>query len=425
MKRKNMIIFLLLAALCLQLAACGVPSAPTEPKQTENTQGTDKPQPSTEQQEPVQPSGQGNGEAKPVDASFEAASADFAARLLQNAVSSEENTVLSPYSLLMALAMTANGASGETRSQMETLFGLPLEQLNGYLLACAQKNSEEFSAANAIWVREDFEISEEFRQINQNYYGAEIQAAAFDDKTCKRINEWVSTQTKGRIREILNEMNPDALMYLVNALAFTARWKFEYDTSDVIKDTFHGANGDKTAELMHSEERWYLHDENTTGFLKDYKNDRFCYAVLLPKEGVSLNEYIAALSGEKLTALIAGAEQTRIRAAMPKFKTEYSGEMNNALRQMGMSDALDPNLADFSAMSQAGEKGLYISQILHRTFLQVNETGTEAAAATAVEMSGSTAVENYKTVRVDRPFVCGIYDRELQTFLFLGAIYNV
>ena len=179
---------------------------------------------------------------------------------------------------------------------------------------------------------------------------------------------------------------------------------------------------------MYSDEYWYLRDENTVGFLKDYENDRFCYAVLLPQEGTSLDDYVASLTGEKLTALMANASQERIHAVMPKFTTEYSTELGAVLQAMGMTDAFDKNKADFSVMSpEAKETRLRIGRVLHKTFLQVNETGTEAAAATTVEMvAESTAIpQEYKTVRVDRPFVCGIYDREMQCFLFLGAIYTV
>lgn len=427
MKLKKWLALALFAALCFQLAACAAPVDDNQKPDASN--GTSKPVPS----ESVEPTGYpsvtltGNGEAREPDAEFAAASAEFAAALLKNAAKGE-NTVISPYSVQLALAMTANGASGETLAQLEQVFGLSVQQLNAYLLACGQKSTEEFTAANALWLREDYPVSEDFLQTDRDYYGAEINSVPFSSATCDEINSWVNYQTRGKIEKIIDEMDPDAVMYLVNALAFSATWRKKYITSDVQKELFHAASGDTQAELMYSDEYWYLRDENTVGFLKDYENDRFCYAVLLPQEGTSLDDYVASLSGEKLTALMANASQEKIHAVMPKFTTEYSTELGAVLQTMGASDAFDKDKADFSAMSpEAKETHLRIGRVLHKTFLQVNETGTEAAAATTVEMvAESTAIpQEYKTVRVDRPFVCGIYDREMQCFLFLGAIYTV
>lgn len=438
MKRKKWLALLLLAALCFQLAACSTARVDDTPEPG----GKDTEQPSAQNSEddiqpgtsePEKPSGNpgialtGNGEAREPDATFAAASAAFAATLLKNAAKGE-NTVISPYSVQIALAMTANGASGDTLAQMEQALGLPVQQLNAYLLACGKKNAEEFAAANALWLREGFPVSEDFLRTDRDYYGAEINSAPFNAATRNAINDWVNDQTKGRIKKILDEMDPDAVMYLVNALAFSATWQKEYIATDVKKEPFHAASGDIQAKLMYSDEYWYLRDENTVGFLKNYENDRFCYAVLMPQEGTSLDDYVDSLTGEKLTALMANASQEKIHAVMPKFTTEYSTELGAVLQTIGMTDAFDKYKADFSAMSpKAKENFLRIGRVLHKTFLQVNETGTEAAAATAVEMiTESTAIpQECKTVRVDRPFVCGIYDREMQCFLFLGAIYTV
>lgn len=425
---KKLTVLLLLAAMSLQLFACTAARPDTsEPSQTSQTPNQ------SNDAEPASPTGlsaaalSGEGTPAPVDDSFAAASANFAVELLKNAVKSGENTILSPYSILTALAMTANGADGETRAQMEAAFGLSIDKLNAYLLTCAQNASEEFSSANAIWLRDGLEVSESFLQTDRDYYASDVHTAAFDAETCRAINEFVKKNTQGRIEKILEEINPDAVMYLVNALAFTAKWNAEYTADDVHPETFHGAGGDAQAELMYSTEYQYLSDENTTGFLKPYRNTRFCYVALLPAEGTSLDDYIASLTGEKLNALMQNVSNERVNAVMPKFKAEYSTELSTALQAMGMTDAFGDK-ADFSLMSpQAQERGLCIGRVLHKTFLQVNETGTEAAAATAVEVMESTAIQPQKpkTVRVDRPFVCGIYDRENQTFLFLGAVYNV
>lgn len=426
---KKLTVLLLLAALSLQLFACTA----ARPDTPDPSQATNQTPSQTNGAEPASPTGlsaaalSGEGTPAPVDGSFAAASANFAVELLKNTVKSGENAILSPYSVLTALAMTANGADGETRAQMEAAFGLSIDKLNAYLLTCAQNASEEFSSANAIWLRDGLEVSESFLQTDRDYYASDVHTAAFDEETCRAINEFVKKNTQGRIEKILEEINPNAVMYLVNALAFTAKWNAEYTTDDVRPETFHGADGDVQAELMYSTEHQYLSDENTTGFLKSYRNTRFCYVALLPAEGTSLDDYIASLTGEKLNALMQNVSNERVNAVMPKFKAEYSTELSTALQAMGMTDAFGDK-ADFSRMSpQAQESGLCIGSVLHKTFLQVNETGTEAAAATAVEVMESTAIQPQKpkTVRVDRPFVCGIYDTESQTFLFLGAVYDV
>lgn len=429
MKYKKLTVLLLLLALSLQLFACAAAPAPRQPQGSETPSQTDDPSdtPTAPTGYPAQPLG-GEGKSKEPDAAFAAASAEFAANLLKHAADSGKNAVVSPYSVLIALAMTANGASGETRTQMEAVLGLSVAQLNAYLLACGQKNTNELNAANAIWLREDYPVSEDFLQCSRDYYGAEVTSAAFNSDTRDRINDWVNYQTRGMIEKILDDMDPDAVMYLVNALAFKASWKHEYTESDARPEIFHGASGDRQATLMYADESYYLHDENTAGFLKDYENDRFCYVALLPDKSVSLEDYVASLTGEKLTALIANASNESIHTVMPKFTNDCSFELSEALQAMGMTDAFDKEKADFSGMSSvADETALRIGRVLHKTFLRVNETGTEAAAATAVEMIAETTAlpREKKTVRVDRPFVCGIYDRETQSFLFLGAIYDV
>lgn len=426
MKLKKLAAALSLLALGFQLFACAAQN-PAQPSGRETPSQPDVPSSASPTGISVQPLS-GNGESKEPDADFAAASAEFAANLLKHVSVSGENTVVSPYSVLIALSMTANGASAETLAQMEAVLGLPVGELNAYLLACGQKNTAELNAANAIWLREDYPVSEDFLQRNRDYYGAEVESAPFNDDTRDRINAWVKKQTKGMIEKILNEMNPDTVMYLVNALAFKANWKWEYREDDARPDVFHGASGDREATLLYSDEHYYLHDENTAGFLKDYENDRFCYVVLLPDKDVPLADYVASLTGEKLTALIANASYETIRAVMPKFTNEASYELSDALKAMGMTDAFDKDKADFSAMSpMADETALRIGSVLHKTYLLVNETGTEAAAATAVDMIAETTAmpQEKKTVRADRPFVCGIYDRETQSFLFLGAIYDV
>lgn len=366
----------------------------------------------------VQP---GDAEKRAPDAAFSEAAANFAVGLLQGSADGTGNCVLSPYSAMVALAMTANGAKGETLAQMETVLGLPIGTLNEYLHGCDM--GRETAGANAIWFRDtpDFIVKDAFLQANADYYGADAYRGPFDTQTVKDINEWVNTHTAGRIPSMLDHISTDIVLILINALTFDAQWQEKYAADNATDGEFNAADGTvQPASYLHSEENTYLDDGMATGFLKAYEGGRYSYLALLPNEDVAMEEYLASLTGEKLLETIANASSDSVTVAMPKLKTETTMELNQPLCNMGMPLAFGGE-ADFSGIA---DNTLCIDTVLQKTYLEVDENGTKAAAATAVMMK-ECAMEMTKSVFLNRPFVMGIYDNATQTFLFLGVINQV
>lgn len=359
--------------------------------------------------------------------------ADFAVRLLQACEKSGENTLLSPLSVLCALSMTANGAEGETREQMEAVLGMSVEELNVYLHSYVQSlpqwDKYKLSLANSIWFteKENFTVNPEFLQTNADYYGAAAYKAPFNKQTCKDINNWVKENTDGMIPEILDEIPEDAVMYLVNALAFEAEWAEIYEKNVVREGEFTKENGEKqNGEFMYSTEWVYLEDENAVGFMKYYSGEKYAFVALLPNEGMSVSEYVAALDGEALHEMLSRPEYTTVYASIPKFETEFELELSHTLKEMGMERAFDVDDAEFGGLGTVEDGNILISRVLHKTFISVGERGTKAGAATVVEMTNGTAMPSEpKTVHLDRPFVYMLIDCENQIPFFIGTMMEL
>ena len=254
---------------------------------------------------------------------------DFAIRLFKASEVSGKNTLISPLSVLCALAMTANGAEEETLAQMEDVLGMTTAELNLYLYSYMQNLPQgekyKLSLANSIWFTEDerFTVNQSFLQTNADYYGADIYKAPFDKQTLKDINNWVKQNTDEMIPEILDKIPEEAIMYLVNALAFEAEWMEIYEKQQVRDGKFTKEDGTKqNVEFMYSTEGTYLEDENAIGFKKYYKGGKYAFVAMLPNEGVSVSEYIASLTGESLNALLSNPQYGTVHTSMPKFETE-------------------------------------------------------------------------------------------------------
>lgn len=375
---------------------------------------------------------------------------DFAVRMLQECLASDKmqeeiqkppysetpqeaaNTLISPLSVINALAMTAGGARGETLTQMEALFGADLSSLCDYL--CAYNNrlpsGEKYKLhlANSIWVKNtpNLNVSPDFLTANADHFKADIYTAPFDDSTTKEINNWVSENTDKMIPDILDRIPEDAVMYLINALAFDAEWQTVYQDDQVRDGVFTCESGAvKDVEMMYSQEHAYLRDTDAQGFLKYYGDGKYAFAALLPEEGVSLDDYIASLTGRGLHELLTNCERTPVQTAMPKFETTYDTLLNPVLEGLGMTDAFDSDVADLSGLGSSPAGNLYISRVLHKTYIAVDEKGTKAGAATAVEIKEEGAMlepEEVKTVYLDRPFLYMIVDCEENFPVFIGTV---
>ena len=413
MKRVISLILTMVLALSV-LSACGTPQSEDLMKN-------------------ITPKGKSGDDVVLTDVS-DAAVTDFAVRLFKASLEDEKNTLISPLSVLVALSMTANGADNETLSQMEAVLGMPTEQLNSwvksYMANLPEAEKYKLSLANSIWFTDDerFTVNQDFLQLNADYFGADIYRAAFDNATCKEINKWVEEKTDGMIKNILDEIPDSAVMYLINALAFDAEWQEIYYDYQVREGTFTTETGEKReTDMMYSEENMYLEDEQAVGFIKYYKNRKYAFVALLPNEGVSVSEYVASLDGEHLNDLLQNAKAAIVNASIPKFETEYDVEMSDVLGGMGMSDAFSGATADFSKLGHSDAGNIFISRVLHKTFISVDERGTKAGAATVIEVGDESAVfvEDPKQVYLDRPFVYMLIDCETNLPFFIGTMMDI
>ena len=365
-----------------------------------------------------------------------AAASDFGVRLFKTSMEEGKNTLISPLSVLYALAMTANGADGETLTQMEKVLGMDVDNLNSYMLAyldlLPETKDYKMSLANSIWFKDDpnFAVDQSFLQTNADYYGAGAYKAAFDEGTRNDINNWVKEHTDGMIPEIIDENPDEAIMYLVNALAFDAKWADEYEEHQIREGRFTLEDGTRQdVDMMHSEEYTYLEDDLSTGFIKYYKDRKYAFVAMLPNEGVTVSQYVDSLTGDHLRDLLNNPEDLTVFASIPKFETEFDIEMSEVLQEMGMTDAFDWQVADFSRLGTYTVDGMNIciNRVLHKTFISVSEQGTRAGAATAVEMvtEGAMEIVEFKEVVLDRPFVYMLIDCETNLPFFIGTMMNV
>lgn len=363
--------------------------------------------------------------AKPVadasdTSSLSKAAADFSVALLKNAAESGKTVVLSPYSVMQALGMTANGAKGETLQQLELALGMPIAELNK-AFAAVQPDSA-FRNANALWFRDDgsLEVSSDFLQACADYYGADAYAAPFDESTRTDINQWVSDHTNQRIPEMLKELRSNAALYLVNALCFDGKWVEPYSEDAIWDGVFYAADGsEQNARMMSSEEALYLKDGSATGFLKPYAGGRYSLAAILPNG--SLDDYVQKLDGDALRALIDGASDDPVQAVLPQLELKSDCELADALRALGINDLFDDS-ADLSGID--GKQDLSVGRVLHSAVLRVDENGTEAAASTVEEIEMMGLRETYSVV-LDHPFLLVIWDNQTQLPVFLAAVNSV
>ena len=372
---------------------------------------------------------------------------DFTSLLLQGTYPTDQqaNVLVSPLSALFALALAETGAAGDTLSQLETATGMDIGSLATYLGAYARRISGEdlydtqqkgddlaLKCANSIWLRssDDLSVSDDYLATCKGTLDAQAFSAPFDPTTAEDINSWVSSKTDGMIDQLVDRIAADDQLFLINALAFDDVWQEPYEESDVQGDTFATEKGDEqSVRMMHSHETAYLENSLAEGFLKPYKNYNFAFVALLPKQGVQLADLVASLDGTSLLDMITNpVPNIEVSAGLPKFSLDYQTTLNDQLVAMGVRDAFDPNLANFSRMATLKDGNLAISAVLQKTFIDVNEAGTKAAAVTAIGEAGSTATPDEPEVReviLDRPFVYFIIDNMTLTPLFAGVLTHM
>lgn len=359
----------------------------------------------------------------------------FGVPLLQNTlkqVKEGENVLISPMSAWTVLCMVEAGAQGETKKQMQEVLAVTegdyLTYAKKFTFLLPNKDECKVHMANGIWYKNvpSLHVNDYFLQYNKTFFDAAAYKAPFDDSTLQNINNWVSENTNGMIPGILEEIKPEDILYLVNALSFDAKWSKIYSETDIWKDIFTTEAGEeKLVTMMHSDENLYLEDENTTGFIKYYGDREYAFVALLPKEGMTVAEYVEGLTAEKLRALFNGKQQTKVKTTMPKFSVDYGFNMNEILIQMGMEDAFSERNADFTGMATSDMGNIYVGDVVQKCFIAVDEYGTKAGAATAVTMANRMMLEKQMEVHLNRPFVYLIVECDQYEPLFMGTVMNV
>lgn len=358
----------------------------------------------------------------------------FAIDLINHTAKTGENVLVSPYSVSQALGMTANGAKGTTREEMENVLGANLSALNPamYFMRTKAPNDEDckLSTANSIWFKGGYPVSSEFLQTNATYYGADAYEAPFDDTTLLALNNWVDEHTDHMIPKILEEFPEDSVMVLVNAVAFDAKWWDPYTEDMIRKETFTKTNGaQQEVEMMYSSDRLpLLKDEHAVGFKKYYSGSDYYFAALLPEEGMTPESYLDQLTADGLHEMLTAENEVRVTYhGIPAFSYDFGTSLADPLKTMGMPTAFE-RYADFTGMVDEPVDPLCIGDVIHKTHIEVNAAGTRAGAATAVIMTECATeadpTENY-TVILDRPFVYMIVDANTDLPIFLGTVNSV
>lgn len=356
--------------------------------------------------------------------------------LFKNSLAEDKtSSLISPLSIAVVMSMVTDGACGNTLSELESAIGITADELDGllssYLRSLYYGENCELHYANSIWISSDerLTVNQRYLQRMADMYLPGVYSVDFaDSKTLKDINNWVKANTDGMIKELVDELDPYTSMVLVNALSFDAEWAKKYEKSSVSTGTFTDNNGNKfDTKFMSSSENEYFETDNAVGFSKPYVNGKYKFVALMPNEDVDVFDYISSLDAKTLVKTISNPKKGySVIAKMPKFSLDYDISLVDALVNMGISDAFSPDNADFTDMASYGENGdnIYLSDVIHKTHIEVTENGTKAAAVTAALMCESSAFvenENIAYVTLNRPFVYMIVDTENNLPLFMGV----
>ena len=348
---------------------------------------------------------------------------------------SDENIFISPLSVDIALAMTVNGASGDTKEVMKQTLGLEnlsdeaaneaVKKLTELLLGMDRKVT--LSIANSIWYQDAFTLKDGFSDLIQTYYDGTIESLNFDDPGAKDIiNQWVEGKTQGKIKDLISQIKDSDVMFLVNAIYFKADWQQQFDKEQTRESMFTLENGTQVpVQMMFTEEAKVSRYKHTVFQLVEipYGNGQFNMMVLLPNEGKTTGDVMNVLNGAQLEEWIAQADTLTPKLYLPKFKMEFKMNLKEPLTDMGMGLPFTEK-AEFHEFfnEDVGEK-LFIDRVIHQSLIEVNEEGTEAAAATAVGI-GLVSIDLDKLIRIDRPFVFLIRENHTGAVLFAGKMMH-
>ncbi len=351
-----------------------------------------------------------------------------------NALDAKKNVILSPLSASFALAMTLNGANHATRDSM--ILALRLDDMQESEINQSYQSLMELllnldpnvimEIANAIFYKENYGFEQAFLDINRKYFNAEVRGLNFfDPGALGIINGWVKGKTHGKIEKIIDNIDPNDVMFLINAIYFKGVWLYQFDKSKTQDDVFRLEDGSTREVKMMRQTAYldYLANEEIEAVDLPYGGGAFRMTVVLPRAGQRMDAFIANLTAEKWQAWMNSFRKDSVTVHLPRFKLRYDTRLNRPLSAMGMGIAFDPQRADFTRMYKNG--GLFISYVRQKTYVEVNEEGTEAAAVTVVVVR-STAIgpSGPKLFRVDRPFLFVIREKNSGTILFIGKVLD-
>ena len=369
------------------------------------------------------------------DQEFEESVSDVSVGLLQYLQSHDKakNILISPDSILTAMAMTENGAQGNTLTEMEAVFGLPIGSMNKYLNYVNENLklnvSVKYYLANSIWFKKnDMNMKEDFLKRNVDYFSSQIFKAPFNNSTVSAINGWVYKNTDKTISKIVDKLDSGSAAVILNAVVFEGEWSEKYD--DATKLPFKYENGTtKKVDMLCGKEDAYINVNGADGFVKPYKGGRVSFVGLETPKGMTVDNFVSSLKGSDFVEAFNNISyEYDVYTKMPKFKYDYDTSLVEAFKSLGMKDAFDKYNANFNGMAylKPGEN-LKIDEIRHKTHIELDENGTKATAATAVsifKLTGMPVEKESVEVDLDHPFVYAIID-EYGTPLFIGVLKTV
>ncbi|HLR68889.1 serpin family protein [Virgibacillus alimentarius] len=345
------------------------------------------------------------------------------------------NTFISPTSLFLSLSMLYNGAHGVTQKEIAEVLGVEdtevqkLNEANASLMSIMDKKSNHVKLflANAMWLNEDFQFQEDFVHPIKSYFHAEANAIDIHDtKSADKINNWVKNATNDKIEQIADKpLNPDLISILTNAIYFKGSWTYPFDQKQTKDGTFHLSEKSKkdVSFMKLTEDLEYLNDKEFQAVSLPYGEEEMSMKVFLPKKNSSLKEFEEMLSSKNWKVWNSEFQTKKGTIILPKFQIDYETSLNKTLQQLGMESAFNKD-ANFSRMIQ-GNDPVWIGQVKQKTYIDVNEEGTEASAATSTEMETTSAPVNKPfQMKVNRPFFIAITDDETGAILFIGSIYQ-
>lgn len=344
-----------------------------------------------------------------------------------------KNAMISPMSISLALAMVYNGTEGETKKQMEDMLhksGLTPDDINQSYkeLVTALTSHDpkvELAISNAIFYRNSFSVKNDFITTNQNYYQAEVAGLDFTKttETLNKVNGWVSTKTKGKIDKIIEKVNPEDIMYLLNAIYFNGEWKYRFDPKGTTDMPF--TKEDKQVVqvptmTIENPYNYYSH-QNFQMLEMPYGSGKYSMLIFLPASGKNTNHIISSLTAENVNDWLSKMTEQKKKVYMPKFEFKFDDSLVDELQALGMTDAFNDAKANLSGISDAAK--LLISEVMHKSYIKVDERGTEAAAVTGITV-GVTSIGPDNSFRVDHPFVFAIREKDTKAILFIGKVMN-